>query len=108
MPTGTLWPAATVTGRLGETSEKYCEEIETLLIVTDVEPRFVTVADKVLLVPAWTLPNASVEFNTDKMPDSCCEDGPALTPWQPKRTARLTKMSSATAAFQDCWRRILT
>jgi len=52
MPTGTLWPAATVKGRLGDTSEKYCEEIETLLIVTDVEPRFVTVADRVLFVPA--------------------------------------------------------
>ena len=51
MATGTLWPAATVKGRLGETSEKYCDEIETLLIVTEVVPRFVTVADRVLFVP---------------------------------------------------------
>jgi len=51
MATGTLWPAATVNGRLGETSEKYCDEIETLLIVTEVVPRFVTVADRVLFVP---------------------------------------------------------
>ena len=73
--------------------------------MTDVVPRFVTVAERVLVVPAWTLPKARVEFRTDNMP-FCWSAGPALTPWQPARIARLATISNAAKAFHD-WERVL-
>lgn len=56
--TGTLCPAAMVTGKLGAVSAKYLVEMATLLIVTEAEPVFVAVVDTVLLLPAFTLPKA--------------------------------------------------
>lgn len=57
--TGTLCPAAMVTGKLGAVSVKYLVEMATLLIVTAAEPEFVAVVDRVLLLPALTLPKAN-------------------------------------------------
>lgn len=53
---GVFCPAATVTGRLGEISEKYLVDMATLLMVTDADPEFEMVMGRVLLLPAATLP----------------------------------------------------
>lgn len=60
--TGTLWPAAMVTGKLGALNAKYLVEMETLLMVTAAEPEFVAVVETVLLLPALTLPKAKDGF----------------------------------------------
>ena len=65
---GTLWPAASVTGRLGAASWKYLVEMATLLMVTAAEPEFVAVVDIVLLLPAFTLPKARDEFVIEIVP----------------------------------------
>jgi hypothetical protein len=66
--TGTLCPAAMVTGKLGALSEKYLVEMATLLIVTAVEPEFVAVVEIVLLLPALTLPKAKEVFAMEIVP----------------------------------------
>ena len=58
--TGTLCPAATVIGIVGESRVKYLLEIETLLTLTDAGPELDAVNVRVLLLPACTLPNCSV------------------------------------------------
>lgn len=66
--TGTLCPAAIVTGKLGALSAKYLVEMATLLMVTAAEPEFVAVVDIVLLLPALTLPKANDEFAREIVP----------------------------------------
>ena len=75
-----LWPAVTVTGRLGETREKYLVEIVALLTVTDAGPEFVAVAVKVLLLPAATLPKSSVAFCSERVVGCCTCEPAALKP----------------------------
>jgi hypothetical protein len=55
--TGTLWPAATVIGTLGETRAKYLLEMETPLTLMESGPELLAVNVRVLLLPACTLPN---------------------------------------------------
>jgi hypothetical protein len=66
--TGTLCPAAIVTGKLGAVSAKYFVEIAMLLMVTAGEPEFVAVVDIVLLLPALTLPKAKDGFAREIVP----------------------------------------
>jgi len=66
-----LCPAVTVTGRLGETREKYGEDIAALLTVTDAGPEFVAVAVRVLLLPAATLPKSSVVLSRESVVGCC-------------------------------------
>ena len=53
-----LCPAPTVTGRLGEVTEKYLVETEALLIVADAVPEFVIATLMDLVDPAATLPKS--------------------------------------------------
>lgn len=100
-----LCPTATVTGRLGAVKEKYGLEIETLVTVTEVGPELVAVADRVLLLPAATLPKSRVADCRERV--ACCWlEGPALTPWQPTRTMRLARRNNAPAAFPRCFEQI--
>ena len=55
-----LCPAATVTGRLGESREKYFVEIAALLMVMEEEPELAAVSDKVLVLPATIWPASSM------------------------------------------------
>jgi hypothetical protein len=55
-----LCPDARVIGRLGEVREKYFVEIATLLTVTEFGPELVAVAERVVLLPAATLPKFKV------------------------------------------------
>jgi hypothetical protein len=66
-----LCPAVTVTGRLGETREKYGEDIAALLTVTDAGPELVAVAVRVLLLPAATLPKSSVVLSRESVVGCC-------------------------------------
>jgi len=66
-----LCPAGTVTGRPGETREKYLVEIVALLTVTDAGPEFVAVAVRVSLLPAATLPKSSVVFSSERVVGCC-------------------------------------
>jgi len=76
-----LSPAATMSGRLIGAKEKYWLEIAMLLMVTFAAPEFVTVADKVLLVPDATLPKSSVDVDSESVPDCWwSEDPPTLSP----------------------------
>lgn len=70
--TGTLCPAETVIGTLGETSVKYLLEIETLLTLTEAGPEFDAVKVRVLVVPACTLPNWRVETFSESVVVCCC------------------------------------
>lgn len=97
-----LCPAVTVTGRLGETREKYLVEIVTLLTVTDAGPEFVAVAVRVLLLPSVTLPKSSVAFSRERVVDCCWLEEPALKPWQLIRKVRPARRTNAPAAFQMC------
>ena len=92
-----LCPAATVTGRVGAIKEKYGLEIETLLMVTEAGPEFVAVADRVLLLPAATLPKSRVVDCRERV--LCWLEEPPLTPWQPIREVRPARRSNAPAAF---------
>jgi hypothetical protein len=85
--TGVLWPAVRVRGRLGVFRVKYWVEMATLLIVTVAGPELVAVADRVSLVPAWTLPKFNVADEMFKELGWVWFD-PALKPWQPARKAR--------------------
>jgi len=98
-----LWSAATVTGRLGAVKEKYLLEIETLLMVTDAGPEFVAVTDRVLLLPAATLPKSRVADSRERV--LCCwlEEPAALTPWHPTRKLRPVRRNSAPATFPRCF-----
>ena len=78
MLTGVLWPAARVSGRLGEFREKHWPEKETLLIVTDPGPEFATVVVRVLLLPSATLPKFRLTLAMESAPD-WMED-PVLNP----------------------------
>jgi len=69
--TGVLCPAARVSGRLGAFREKYLVEMATLLMVTAAGPEFVAVADRVLLLPAATLPKFRVALPRVRVPGCC-------------------------------------
>lgn len=58
MYTGTLCPAAMVIGKAGPAREKYFVEMLAVVIVIDADPEFVTVIERFLLVPAFTLPKS--------------------------------------------------
>ena len=66
-----LAPASRVSGRLIGAREKYWLEIAMLLIVTLAVPEFVTVADRVLLLPDATLPKSNVDVDSETVPDCC-------------------------------------
>lgn len=70
--TGTLCPAATVMGTLGETRAKYLLEMETLLTVTDSGPEFVAFKERVFVPPACTLPNCRMAALSERVVDCCC------------------------------------
>lgn len=106
MLTGVLCPAARVTGRPGAVREKYWVEIATPLIITVADPEFVAVADRVLLVPAVTLPKFNVADERDREPDATWTEEPALKPWQPVRKERPATTSSA-AATLTCFAHLL-
>lgn len=88
--TGVLWPARIATGRLGALSEKYGVENVALVTVMEAVPVFVKVVDKVLLVPAVTVPKSTVVPLRVKMPVSACWllELLVLTPWQPTIIAK--------------------
>ena len=101
--TWVLCPSARDSGRLGEFREKYLVEKVTLLIVTVPGPEFVTVAERVSLLPAATLPKFRVPFVMDRVPVCTWTEAPALMPWQPARKARAATRSKATATFPRCF-----
>lgn len=70
--TDTLWPAGTVTGRLGETSEKYLLEIAALLMMTGWVSELVAVTMRVLPVPAGTVPKFRLAVLKARSPVCCC------------------------------------
>lgn len=99
-----LCPAATVTGRVGETSVKNGVEIETLLTVTDVLPELVATNDNVAVFPSVTVPKFSVPLFRESVPlppcvGDCAMEGPALTPWQAMRKQKRAETSRALAIF---------
>jgi hypothetical protein len=98
--TGVLCPAVRVSGRLGALREKYWVEKVTLLMVTDPGPELVAVADRVLLLPAATLPKFSVAVARERVPSWTWLEEPALTPWQPARKVRAARSSNAPATFR--------
>jgi len=61
-----LCPAATVTGRLGETREKYFVEIAALLMVMAEELELAAVSDKVFVLPTFTEPKLRLDTLRDK------------------------------------------
>jgi len=76
-----LSPAAIVTGRLIGANEKYWLEIAMLLMVTVAVPEFVTVADRLLLLPDATLPKSRVDVDSESVPDGWrSEVPPTLSP----------------------------
>lgn len=68
--TGTLCPAATLMGIVGETRLKYLLEMETLLTFTAAGPELVAVTVRDLLLPACTLPNCNAAVFSDRV-DVC-------------------------------------
>ena len=87
--TGMLWPAGTVTGRVGALNEKYWLEIVALLTVMEAVPVLVAVIVSVLLVPDVTLPKSSVAVLNDKVPPAGCVIAAlVLNPWHPTIVAR--------------------
>ena len=80
MLTGTLCPAATVIGMLGETRVKYLLEIETPLTLTESGPELAAVKVSVLLLPACTVPNCRVPVLSVRVVVCCWLEPPALTP----------------------------
>lgn len=102
--TGVLWPARTVTGRLGALNAKYWVEIDTLVTVADPAPVFETVIDSVLLVPAVTLPKSRLPPLRDKVPDCDCTlaELPELNPWQPTIIARQSRTIPSLPALLRC------
>ena len=104
--TGVLCPAAKVRGRLGAFREKYLVEILTLLIVTDAGPELVAVADRVLLLPAVTLPKFRVAVARERVPGCGWLEEAALKPWQPTRKASPARRSNTQAAFQRYFEQI--
>jgi len=98
-----LPPGATVSGRLIGAREKYWLEMAMLLIVTAAAPEFVTVADKVLLLPAVTLPKSSVDADSESVPDGWWSaDPPTLSPWQPASKVSAAKRSITSAILEEC------
>lgn len=70
--TGTLCPAPTVIGMLGEVSVKYLLEKATPLTLTESGPELEAVKVSVLVVPACTLPNCSVAIFNESVVVCCC------------------------------------
>jgi len=68
---GALCPAVRIIGRLVAVSAKYFVENEMLLMVTDSGPEFVTVAERVLLVPEVTLPKLRLELARESVLVCC-------------------------------------
>jgi len=99
MLTGVLCPAARVSGRLGAVREKYLVEIATPLTVTVAGPEFVAVAERVLVLPAATLPKLNVADESDSEL-ACVWFEPVLKPWQPVRMARPATRRSAAATLR--------
>src|ERR1035438_6621918 len=107
IPITVLCPAATVTGRLGATREKYFVEIAAPLTVTDAGPEFVAVTVRVLLLPTATLPKSAVAVSRERVVDCCWPEEPAaLTPWQPTRKVRAARRSNPPATFPRCFGQI--
>ena len=71
MFTVTLCPAATVIGKAGPVSEKYLVEMLKLLMVIEVDPEFVAVVERLLVVPALTPPKSRDATANNKVP-LCC------------------------------------
>jgi hypothetical protein len=95
-----LCPAATVSGRLVGAREKYWLEIAMLLMVTVAAPEFVTIAERVSLLPAATLPKFRVDVDKESVPDCCWPaEPPMLKPWQPASKVSAAKRSTASATF---------
>ena len=63
-----FWPAAIETGSVGLVTAKYFVDMESLLIVIEVLPVFVAEITSALLLPAFTLPKLSAEFESDSAP----------------------------------------
>ena len=100
---GVLCPAATVSGRLLEAKEKYLLEMAMREMVTVAAPEFVTVAERVLLLPAATPPKSRVEVDSDSVPDcGWLSDLPTLKPWQPVSRIRVAQSSTTYTAFEGC------
>lgn len=73
-------------------------------IVTVAAPEFVTVAERVLLLPAATPPKSRVEVDSESVPDWCwLSDLPTLKPWQPASRIRAAKRSTTCAALEGCF-----
>jgi hypothetical protein len=64
----TLWLAVRVRGRFNPLMEKPVPLTLACEMVTDAPPVLVRVSDKFMLLPTWTLPNASVVGLEDKEP----------------------------------------
>jgi hypothetical protein len=103
----TFCPGDTVRGRLGAVSEKQLVEIAALLMVSDADPEFVAVAERVLLLPAVTVPKSSVVVGRERVP-YCCWPGeaPTLKPWQPTRKVRPARRKNTPATFPRCFEEI--
>ena len=101
-PIEVLRPAATVSGRLIGSREKFLLEIAMPEMVTVAVPEFVTVAESALLLPATTLPKSRVDFDRESVPVCCwLLDLPTLKPWQPASKISAPKRSTTSAAFEE-------
>jgi len=66
-----LCPPLTVSGKLVGAREKYWLEIAMLVMVTVASPEFVTVAERVLLLPTVTPRKSRVDVDSESVPDCC-------------------------------------
>ena len=103
--TEALCPDAIVTGRLGEARAKYLLEIAIPLTVIELVPEFVAKTVRVLLLPATTLPKLRLAAPKESVLDCPEELPPALTPWQPVKTARNAKSNNALAILAEFFER---
>jgi hypothetical protein len=71
-----LRPAPTDTGNVGDASEKYLDENDIPLMVTDLFPEFVAVSMRVLLVPGLTFPKFRLALPRTNVEDCWPEPEP--------------------------------
>jgi len=96
-----LCPAASDTGSVGEVSEKYLVETDAPLILRVLVPELVAVSVRLLFVLGATLPKSRAAFPSTRVPICCAPatELDSLNPWQPTRTAKADRVSTAVAAF---------
>ena len=96
-----LCPASIASGRVVGAKEKYWLEIAILAMVTVADPEFVSVAERVLLLPTETPRKSRVDADRESVPICCwLSDFPTLNPWQPANKMSAAKRSTTSAALE--------